>query len=201
MVLRRFLGGSGRDDGPRVSVTPAGPGVDPRDTETVRRIVGELEAMPPERAKYLAAFAYILARAAAADLDISEVEMRVIEKLVVDHGGLPGARPDAGGPGRARLAASARLDDGSVQLLVGRLDEHPRWLLGIADQDRRGDDIPVVVGPDGGLRLQIVLPREIAERDPRSRQEHARLDGVLAGVTSEDEDVDMGHQFGRPPPC
>jgi uncharacterized tellurite resistance protein B-like protein len=93
MALRRFLGGGdGGRDRPTWSVTPAGPAVDPGDTETVRRIVGELEAMPPDRARYLAAFAYILTRAAAADLDISEVEMRVIEELVVEHGGLSEAQ-------------------------------------------------------------------------------------------------------------
>jgi uncharacterized tellurite resistance protein B-like protein len=93
MALRRFLGGGdGGRDRPTWSVTPAGPAVDPGDTETVRRIVGELEALPPDRARYLAAFAYILTRAAAADLDISDVEMRVIEDLVVEHGGLSEAQ-------------------------------------------------------------------------------------------------------------
>ena len=42
------------------------------DTETVRKIVGELESLPPERARYLAAFAFILARVANADLEISD---------------------------------------------------------------------------------------------------------------------------------
>ena len=40
------------------------------DTETVRAIVRELEALPPERARYVAAFAFILARVAHADLEI-----------------------------------------------------------------------------------------------------------------------------------
>ena len=62
------------------------------DTATVRRIVGQLEAMPREKARFLAAFAYILTRAAAADLEISEVEEHVIEQLVVEHGGLTEAQ-------------------------------------------------------------------------------------------------------------
>ena len=37
------------------------------ETETVRRIVGRLEALPPERARLVASAAYILARAAHAD--------------------------------------------------------------------------------------------------------------------------------------
>ncbi|HET9681558.1 MAG TPA: TerB family tellurite resistance protein [Candidatus Limnocylindrales bacterium] len=59
------------------------------DTETVRRIVGRLEAMPRDEARFLAGFAYILTRAAAADLEISEAEEQVIERLVAEHGHLP----------------------------------------------------------------------------------------------------------------
>lgn len=82
MALRRFLGG------------PAGnPGqADARDTETVRRIAGQLDALPVDRARYLAAFAYILTRAAAADLHISEDESRAIEQLVAEYGELPEAQ-------------------------------------------------------------------------------------------------------------
>ena len=59
------------------------------DTETVRRIVGELEALDAETARYLAAFAYILGRVAHADLDISAEETREMEKIVHDLGHLP----------------------------------------------------------------------------------------------------------------
>jgi uncharacterized tellurite resistance protein B-like protein len=62
---------------------------DAADTETVRRIVGRLEAMPRDQARFLAAFAYILTRAAAADMDISEAEEQAIERLVAEHGKLP----------------------------------------------------------------------------------------------------------------
>ena len=48
--------------------------------------------MPVDRARYLAAFAYILTRAAAADLDISHAEVQAIERLVAEHGGLPEAQ-------------------------------------------------------------------------------------------------------------
>jgi uncharacterized tellurite resistance protein B-like protein len=66
--------------------------LDARDTETVRRIAGQLDALPVERARFLAAFAYILTRAAAADMEISELESRAIEQLVGEHGGLPEAQ-------------------------------------------------------------------------------------------------------------
>lgn len=59
------------------------------DTETVRRIVGELEALDRDTARYLAAFAYILSRVANADLDISRDETRRMEQIVHDLGHLP----------------------------------------------------------------------------------------------------------------
>jgi uncharacterized tellurite resistance protein B-like protein len=49
-------------------------------TATVRRIVAKLEAMPPEQARLLAAAAYTLARAANADLEISDDETTAIER-------------------------------------------------------------------------------------------------------------------------
>ena len=59
------------------------------DTETVRRIVRELDALPPDRARHLAAFAFILSRAANADLVISKEETRQMERVLVEVGGLP----------------------------------------------------------------------------------------------------------------
>ncbi|HEX3264504.1 MAG TPA: TerB family tellurite resistance protein [Candidatus Limnocylindrales bacterium] len=85
MAFKRFLPGSaGASDRPFPT--------DPNDTQTVRRIAGELDALPVDRARYLAAFAYILTRAAAADLRISTDESRTIEQLVAEHGGLPEAQ-------------------------------------------------------------------------------------------------------------
>ncbi len=53
---------------------------DAGDTATVRRIVAKLEAMPPEQARLIASAAYTLARAANADLDISDEETAAIER-------------------------------------------------------------------------------------------------------------------------
>ena len=79
MSLLRFLG-LGRE-------TPAGG----RETETVRRIAARLEKLPPERARRLAAFAYVLARVAQADLAIDGDESAEMERLVAELGGLPEA--------------------------------------------------------------------------------------------------------------
>jgi len=60
---------------------PTPPVSDPAgDTATVRRIVAKLEAMPPEQARLIASAAYTLARAANADLDISDEETAAIER-------------------------------------------------------------------------------------------------------------------------
>jgi uncharacterized tellurite resistance protein B-like protein len=59
------------------------------DTETVREIVARLEALPPERARRLAAFAYVLGRVAHADLKISAAETRRMEEILQRVGHLP----------------------------------------------------------------------------------------------------------------
>jgi uncharacterized tellurite resistance protein B-like protein len=59
------------------------------ETETVRKIAEELDRMSPERAKFIAAFAYLLSRVARADLHISPEETAVMERLVMERGGLP----------------------------------------------------------------------------------------------------------------
>jgi len=47
----------------------------------VRRIAAELDRLPAETARYLAAFAYVLARVAHADLEIDEDETREMERI------------------------------------------------------------------------------------------------------------------------
>ena len=77
-MFRRFLGTAGQ-------AVPIPHASSPREetageTATVRRIVARLDAMPPERARLIASAGYILARAAHADLDISDEETAAIEQ-------------------------------------------------------------------------------------------------------------------------
>ena len=65
--------------GPQFDSNSAGPAGSPAETEAVRRIVGRLESMPPDQARFLAGVAYVLARAAYADMTISDEETRVME--------------------------------------------------------------------------------------------------------------------------
>jgi uncharacterized tellurite resistance protein B-like protein len=88
MALRRFFGGSSAP-APEVVERPPAPS---SDTETVRRIVGELESMPEERARFLAGFAYILGRAANADMVVTDEETALMERIVIEHGGIPEAQ-------------------------------------------------------------------------------------------------------------
>jgi uncharacterized tellurite resistance protein B-like protein len=52
------------------------------ETETVRRIAARLERLPPEQARYLASFAYVLARVAHADLEVGAAEVEEMERIV-----------------------------------------------------------------------------------------------------------------------
>jgi uncharacterized tellurite resistance protein B-like protein len=58
----------------------------PTETATVRQIVSKLDQMPRDQARWLAAFAYVLSRAAEGDLNISDGETKLMEQIVIEHG-------------------------------------------------------------------------------------------------------------------
>jgi uncharacterized tellurite resistance protein B-like protein len=92
MAFHRLLHPSTHDNQPTQAQPPQGQPAQPSDeaeTETVRRIVRALEQVDPARRRYLAGFAYVLARAAHADLEITEDEAQLMEHIVSDIGGLP----------------------------------------------------------------------------------------------------------------
>jgi len=64
----------------------------PSQTDTVREITRALDRLEPEKAKYVAAFAYMLSRAARADLKIEQRETETMERIVMEHGQLPEAQ-------------------------------------------------------------------------------------------------------------
>ena len=66
-------------------------GVDSPDTHEfapLRETLQALDHLEPERARYLAAFAYLLGRVAHADQDVSAEETRAMEALVLEQGQL-----------------------------------------------------------------------------------------------------------------
>ncbi|MCZ6462815.1 MAG: TerB family tellurite resistance protein [Proteobacteria bacterium] len=73
-LLQRFLGIGDKPES-QSSQPSAG-------TESVRRIAAELESLPPSRARHLAAFAYVLARVAQADLEVDAAEKAEMERAV-----------------------------------------------------------------------------------------------------------------------
>lgn len=56
------------------------------ETETVAGIASVLQHLPPERARLLAAFTYLLGRVAFADHDVSPEERRVMETRLATEG-------------------------------------------------------------------------------------------------------------------
>ena len=70
---------------------PAG-AADQADTDTVLRIVKELDKLEPRLGRYLAAFAYVLSRVAGADRHFSEAETTTMVDLIVELGHLPRAQ-------------------------------------------------------------------------------------------------------------
>jgi len=65
-------------------------GESPRDDAgAVRRIADALERMEPARARYVAAFAYLLGRVACADRDVSADETRAMERIIGERARLP----------------------------------------------------------------------------------------------------------------
>jgi uncharacterized tellurite resistance protein B-like protein len=77
MSLLKFLGLGGSDDSRG------------HDLEGVRTIVDALGTLEPDRARHLAAFAYILSRVAHVDQHVTPRETDVIEQVIAREGHLP----------------------------------------------------------------------------------------------------------------
>lgn len=54
----------------------------PRENSSIRKIVEKIDHMPPDQAKRIAAFAYLLGRIAYSDLNISREETEKMEEIV-----------------------------------------------------------------------------------------------------------------------
>lgn len=132
---------------------PAGGG----DTETVRKIVARLEALPPERARYVAAFAYVLSRVAHADMSITADETAKMEEIVRRDGHLP---PDQAVLVVEIAKAQSRLFGGTENYLV------TRELAGIATPEQKHellDCLFAVAAADGGISsAEEVQVRQVA---------------------------------------
>jgi uncharacterized tellurite resistance protein B-like protein len=104
------------------------PADDRQQPESLRRIAAELEALPPERARFLAAFTYVLARVANADMEVDADELRQMERSLASLGELSEEE--------ARLAVQVAVDR-AVE--VGGTDDYviTRELRGMTDKPER----------------------------------------------------------------
>ncbi len=85
--LRRFFPNDGTSvPGP----SHAGAGA-VAEVEMVRGIITRLDKLPPERARFVACAAYVIARAASADEAVSDDASKYMEKVLVDQTGLDAA--------------------------------------------------------------------------------------------------------------
>jgi uncharacterized tellurite resistance protein B-like protein len=60
-----------------------------KDTDAVRRIASALDRIEPARARFIAAFAYLLGRVAYADREVTVEETHAMERIVRERAGLP----------------------------------------------------------------------------------------------------------------
>ena len=81
-----------------------------RDPDTVARIVEQLDTLG-DRARFVASYAYVLARVAHADSDISEDEIGVMRDRVCEFGGLPESQAEIA----VEIATSRALELGSSE--------------------------------------------------------------------------------------
>jgi uncharacterized tellurite resistance protein B-like protein len=79
-------------------------------------IEAALEAQGPERARYLACFAYILTRAAKADHHVSDAEARLMEDIVAERAGVDAEQAAL----IVRIAREAGRSRGTDDYLIAR---------------------------------------------------------------------------------
>lgn len=137
MSLLRFLG-LGRSTDKR----------DARESDTVHRIASQLERLAPDQAKYLATFAYVLARIAHADLDIDDAETAEMEAAVTRIAGLS----------EAEAALVVQIAQSQAKNLGGTQDYVvTRQFRQISTREQRGELLQclyAVAAADGSIRSQ-----------------------------------------------
>lgn len=102
MSILRWLGLGRGGEGAREAAADG-------ETRTVRAIAERLERLPREQARYLASFAYVLARVAQADLHVLDTEADAMREIVREQ---------------------AQLDAGEAELVVEIARSHARLLGG-----------------------------------------------------------------------
>jgi uncharacterized tellurite resistance protein B-like protein len=137
MSLLRFLGLADR-----------GAKREQSESETVHRIASQLERLDPTQAKYLAAFAYVLARIANADLRIDAAETAEMEGAVHRIAGLT----------EAEAALVVQIAQSQARNLGGTQDYVvTRQFRQISTREQRADLLQclyAVAAADGSIRAE-----------------------------------------------
>jgi uncharacterized tellurite resistance protein B-like protein len=89
MGILEWLGLSGDGSATRAAGAAGETRGSAADTETVRKIAAQLDQLEPARARYIAAFAYLLSRVASANSQICPAETATMEQIVLRKSGLP----------------------------------------------------------------------------------------------------------------
>jgi uncharacterized tellurite resistance protein B-like protein len=170
MVLRGLFGGhdeEGQASGAPVPATPAAPAS--QESVSIRRIVDQLQALPLEQRRYMAGFAYVLARVAHADLEVSEVERHFMERAIVDVGHLSDAQA-------VLVVEMAR----NTNELYGATDDYvvTREFANLATREQREDLLRTAFAV-GAADHSITAP-EVAELNEVGKELGFRADEVDA---------------------
>jgi tellurite resistance protein len=163
MVLRGLFGGKDKEPEP-VERPPAAS----TETESIRRISAEIEALPLEQRRFIAGFAYVLARAAHADLEVSEAESLYMEQAVHEIGHLSEAQA-------VLVVEMAR----NMNQLYGATEDYvvTREFANIASQEQRED----------ALRTAFAVG---AADDTITAEESAELNAIGKELGFPSEEVD-----------
>jgi hypothetical protein len=171
MVLRRLL--HPETDPLRLEAgQPAAPPPEPT-TESIRRISGELEALPLEQRRFVAGFAYVLARAAHADLEVSAAESQDMEQEII---------------------AVANLTEPQAALVV-EMARHMNELYGPTDDYIVTRDWAEKATPEQRTAL-LRAAFTVASRDAISAEEVAELNEIGKELLFRPDEVDaMRYEF------
>jgi uncharacterized tellurite resistance protein B-like protein len=175
--IHRLFGGDAAPADPPASTaapTPAAPEAD-AETFTVRRVVAQLEELPPDRARLLAGAAYVLSRAANADMVISDDEVAVMEKTLVERTGVTEAE---------------------AVIVVEITRQHAR-LFGSTEDYLVTREFKRVSTPEQRLGVMRACFQVAAANDEISAEETAVLDEIASELDIEPADFDAARAEHR----
>jgi uncharacterized tellurite resistance protein B-like protein len=159
LSLLRFLGLGGR---------PAGRDVEP---QSLVELGHELDSLPPEQARFIAAFAYLLARVAGVDLRTDEVERVEITRRLEDFAGIDTRQAEILAKSAVHMAElHSSSDDHLVARAFRDMTQHPerirllRCLYAVAAADeiistQEDNEIFEVARAIGVARTDVVALR------------------------------------------